>query len=155
MALLFLCRRPEGNPLDLNNLPDEYSRDGKQVLEDHTSSPGKLDRTYTITHTHTKISKEHVFCFYFPNSISQSLTVGRRISLFTGNKIEHCCDLLPTTWVYSLTMKQCSSNFFFFFHSWFLSLYASLFFFLLFFFKLKGSIMQSGKVDRRRKQNKG
>ncbi|BAT93767.1 zinc finger protein JAGGED-like isoform X1 [Vigna umbellata] len=40
MALLFLYRRPEGNPLDLNNLPDEYSRDGKQVLEDHTSSPG-------------------------------------------------------------------------------------------------------------------
>ncbi|XP_061339466.1 zinc finger protein JAGGED-like [Gastrolobium bilobum] len=31
--------RPEGNPLDLNNLPDEYSRDGKQVLED-SSSPG-------------------------------------------------------------------------------------------------------------------
>ncbi|KAG4394850.1 hypothetical protein GLYMA_20G116200v4 [Glycine max] len=30
--------RPERNPLDLNNLPDEYSRDGKQVLEDHTSS---------------------------------------------------------------------------------------------------------------------
>ncbi|KAK7357787.1 hypothetical protein VNO80_17083 [Phaseolus coccineus] len=40
MALLFLYRRPEGNPLDLNNLPDEYSRDGKQVLEDHTSSTG-------------------------------------------------------------------------------------------------------------------
>ncbi|RDX57918.1 hypothetical protein CR513_62807, partial [Mucuna pruriens] len=36
--------RPEGNPLDLNNLPDDYSRDGKQVLEDHTSSPGKLHR---------------------------------------------------------------------------------------------------------------
>ncbi|XP_020237656.1 zinc finger protein JAGGED [Cajanus cajan] len=32
--------RPEGNPLDLNNLPDDYSRDGKQVLEDHASSPG-------------------------------------------------------------------------------------------------------------------
>ncbi|KAK4263801.1 hypothetical protein QN277_029172 [Acacia crassicarpa] len=26
--------RPEENPLDLNNLPDDYSRDGKQVLED-------------------------------------------------------------------------------------------------------------------------
>ncbi|XP_004497087.1 zinc finger protein JAGGED [Cicer arietinum] len=31
--------RPEGNPLDLNNLPDEYTRDGKQVLED-ISPPG-------------------------------------------------------------------------------------------------------------------
>ncbi|XP_006589692.1 zinc finger protein JAGGED isoform X1 [Glycine max] len=40
MTLSFLYRRPERNPLDLNNLPDEYSRDGKQVLEDHTSSPG-------------------------------------------------------------------------------------------------------------------
>ena len=40
MTLLFLYRRPEGNPLDLNNLPDEYSRDGKQILED-SSSPGK------------------------------------------------------------------------------------------------------------------
>ncbi|PON95944.1 Zinc finger protein JAGGED-like [Trema orientale] len=29
------CRRPEENPLDLNNLPDDYlSRDGKQVFED-------------------------------------------------------------------------------------------------------------------------
>ncbi|XP_057426901.1 zinc finger protein JAGGED-like [Lotus japonicus] len=35
--------RPEGNPLDLNNLPDEYSRDGKQVLED-SSSPGCSSR---------------------------------------------------------------------------------------------------------------
>ncbi|KAF1879165.1 hypothetical protein Lal_00047837 [Lupinus albus] len=29
--------RPEGNPLDLNNFPDEYSRDGKQVLEESYS----------------------------------------------------------------------------------------------------------------------
>ncbi|KAI4313921.1 hypothetical protein L6164_026863 [Bauhinia variegata] len=35
----FFCRRPEGNPLDLNNLPDDYSRDhGKQALEDNSSS---------------------------------------------------------------------------------------------------------------------
>ncbi|KAK7280473.1 hypothetical protein RJT34_25537 [Clitoria ternatea] len=40
MTLLLLYRRPERNPLDLNNLPDEYSREGKQVLEDHNSSPG-------------------------------------------------------------------------------------------------------------------
>ncbi|QCE08620.1 hypothetical protein DEO72_LG9g3649 [Vigna unguiculata] len=45
MALLFLYRRPEGNPLDLNNLPDEFSRDGKQVLEDHTSSPERETET--------------------------------------------------------------------------------------------------------------
>jgi hypothetical protein len=40
---IFVCsffRRPQGNPLDLNNLPDDYSRDhGKQVLED-TDPPG-------------------------------------------------------------------------------------------------------------------
>ncbi|KAH7516525.1 hypothetical protein FEM48_Zijuj10G0144300 [Ziziphus jujuba var. spinosa] len=30
--------RSEGNPLDLNNLPDDYARDGKQVLEEGTSS---------------------------------------------------------------------------------------------------------------------
>ncbi|CAL0320800.1 unnamed protein product [Lupinus luteus] len=36
--LLQIKRRPEGNPLDLNNLPDEYSsRDGKQVLEESSS----------------------------------------------------------------------------------------------------------------------
>ncbi|XLR01881.1 hypothetical protein S83_068079 [Arachis hypogaea] len=36
----FLHRRPEGNPLDLNNLPDDYNRDhGKQLLQD-TFSPG-------------------------------------------------------------------------------------------------------------------
>ncbi|XP_043715665.1 zinc finger protein STAMENLESS 1 [Telopea speciosissima] len=29
--------RPERNPLDLNNLPEEYGRDGKQVLEDTSS----------------------------------------------------------------------------------------------------------------------
>ncbi|KAI7998163.1 Zinc finger protein JAGGED [Camellia lanceoleosa] len=32
--------RPEGNPLDLNNLPDDYSRDGKQVVEESSSSAG-------------------------------------------------------------------------------------------------------------------
>ncbi|KAK4263802.1 hypothetical protein QN277_029173 [Acacia crassicarpa] len=30
--------RPEENPLDLNNLPDDFHRDGKQVLEDISSS---------------------------------------------------------------------------------------------------------------------
>ncbi|TYH25595.1 hypothetical protein ES288_A03G181900v1 [Gossypium darwinii] len=30
-------RRPEKNPLDLNNLPDEYTRDGKQVFEEGSS----------------------------------------------------------------------------------------------------------------------
>ncbi|KAI4357813.1 hypothetical protein L6164_001737 [Bauhinia variegata] len=36
---LSLSLRPEGNPLDLNNLPDDYSRDhGKQALEDNSSS---------------------------------------------------------------------------------------------------------------------
>ncbi|CAI8605103.1 unnamed protein product [Vicia faba] len=35
-----IIMRPQGNPLDLNNLPDEYSRDhGKQLLED-TDPPG-------------------------------------------------------------------------------------------------------------------
>ncbi|KAM7484572.1 hypothetical protein LguiA_000581 [Lonicera macranthoides] len=37
------CRRPERNPLDLNNLPDDYTRDttyhhAKQILEDTSSS---------------------------------------------------------------------------------------------------------------------
>ncbi|KAF5958044.1 hypothetical protein HYC85_005269 [Camellia sinensis] len=32
--------RPEGNPLDLNYLPDDYSRDGKHVIEDSSSSAG-------------------------------------------------------------------------------------------------------------------
>ncbi|XP_061360648.1 zinc finger protein JAGGED-like [Gastrolobium bilobum] len=31
-------RRPEGNPLDLNNIPDEHSGDDKHVLEDSSSS---------------------------------------------------------------------------------------------------------------------
>ncbi|KAK9276103.1 hypothetical protein L1049_005634 [Liquidambar formosana] len=30
--------RPERNPLDLNNLPDDYTRDGKQAFEDSSSS---------------------------------------------------------------------------------------------------------------------
>ncbi|KAI5579735.1 hypothetical protein POPTR_008G121200v4 [Populus trichocarpa] len=30
--------RPENNPLDLNNLPEDYSRDGKQVLDEGSSS---------------------------------------------------------------------------------------------------------------------
>ncbi|XP_059658394.1 zinc finger protein JAGGED-like [Cornus florida] len=33
-------RRPERNPLDLNNLPEDCTRDGKQVLEDTSSSVG-------------------------------------------------------------------------------------------------------------------
>ncbi|KAK7269768.1 hypothetical protein RIF29_22503 [Crotalaria pallida] len=32
--------RPEDNPLDLNNLPEEFSRDGKQVLEESSSPSG-------------------------------------------------------------------------------------------------------------------
>ncbi|KAF7827813.1 zinc finger protein JAGGED-like [Senna tora] len=32
------CRRPEEIPLDLNNLPDDYSRDGKQVALHHEDS---------------------------------------------------------------------------------------------------------------------
>ncbi|KAJ7954103.1 Zinc finger protein JAGGED-related [Quillaja saponaria] len=32
--------REEENPLDLNNLPDEYSRDGKPVFEEGSSSSG-------------------------------------------------------------------------------------------------------------------
>ncbi|KAF5468570.1 hypothetical protein F2P56_012713, partial [Juglans regia] len=31
-------RRPEGNPLDLNNLPDDFRDHGKQVFEDSSSS---------------------------------------------------------------------------------------------------------------------
>ncbi|KAA3482878.1 zinc finger protein JAGGED-like [Gossypium australe] len=30
-------KRPEKNPLDLNNLPDDYTRDGKQVFEEGSS----------------------------------------------------------------------------------------------------------------------
>ncbi|KAK4423562.1 Zinc finger protein JAGGED [Sesamum alatum] len=32
--------RPEGNPLDLNNLPEDYTRDGFQASEDSSSSAG-------------------------------------------------------------------------------------------------------------------
>ncbi|KAK8561552.1 hypothetical protein V6N12_048618 [Hibiscus sabdariffa] len=32
------CWRPEKNPLDLNNLPDDYARDGKVVFEEGSSS---------------------------------------------------------------------------------------------------------------------
>ncbi|XP_065854642.1 zinc finger protein JAGGED-like [Euphorbia lathyris] len=32
--------RPERNPLDLNNLPDDYTRDAKQVFDDTSSSAG-------------------------------------------------------------------------------------------------------------------
>ncbi|XWS22498.1 hypothetical protein CRYUN_Cryun29cG0040800 [Craigia yunnanensis] len=34
----FFLWRPEKNPLDLNNLPDDYTRDGKQVFEEGSSS---------------------------------------------------------------------------------------------------------------------
>ncbi|KAL0424743.1 UNVERIFIED_CONTAM: Zinc finger protein JAGGED [Sesamum radiatum] len=34
----FQAWRPEENPLDLNNLPEDYTRDGKQVSEDSSSS---------------------------------------------------------------------------------------------------------------------
>ncbi|XP_011076732.1 zinc finger protein JAGGED-like isoform X2 [Sesamum indicum] len=36
----FQAWRPEENPLDLNNLPEDYTRDGKQVSEDSSSSAG-------------------------------------------------------------------------------------------------------------------
>ncbi|KAL0372625.1 UNVERIFIED_CONTAM: Zinc finger protein JAGGED [Sesamum calycinum] len=32
--------RPEGNPLDLNNFPEDYTRDGIQASEDSSSSAG-------------------------------------------------------------------------------------------------------------------
>ncbi|KNA09376.1 hypothetical protein SOVF_154130 [Spinacia oleracea] len=35
------CRRPEGSPLDLNHLPEDYTRDGKQVYEDTSTSGQK------------------------------------------------------------------------------------------------------------------
>ncbi|XP_022775550.1 zinc finger protein JAGGED-like [Durio zibethinus] len=34
----YFCRRPEKNPLDLNNLPDDYTRDGKQAFEEGSYS---------------------------------------------------------------------------------------------------------------------
>ncbi|XP_057962152.1 zinc finger protein JAGGED-like [Malania oleifera] len=34
------CWRPESNPLDLNNLPEDSARDGKQVFDDSASSSG-------------------------------------------------------------------------------------------------------------------
>ena len=32
------CRRPVGSPLDLNHLPEDFTRDGKQVYEDTSTS---------------------------------------------------------------------------------------------------------------------
>ncbi|MED6194498.1 hypothetical protein PIB30_029146 [Stylosanthes scabra] len=48
----FLHRRPEGNPLDLNNLPDDFTRDhshahGKQLLQDTFSTERE---TETLNH---------------------------------------------------------------------------------------------------------
>ncbi|XP_027362741.1 zinc finger protein JAGGED-like [Abrus precatorius] len=40
-----LSWRPEENPLDLNNLPDEYSRDGKQAFQDNSSSGGRKKKS--------------------------------------------------------------------------------------------------------------
>ncbi|KAJ6910636.1 hypothetical protein NC652_021328 [Populus alba x Populus x berolinensis] len=37
--------RPENNPLDLNNLPEDYSRDGKQVLDEGSSSGCKKKKS--------------------------------------------------------------------------------------------------------------
>lgn len=37
-------RRSEENPLDLNNLPEDYTKDGKQVLEDSSSYAGTCRR---------------------------------------------------------------------------------------------------------------
>lgn len=33
-------RSPERNPLDLNNLPEDFCRDGKQVIEGSSSFNG-------------------------------------------------------------------------------------------------------------------
>ncbi|KAG5240400.1 hypothetical protein OIU78_006955 [Salix suchowensis] len=37
--------RPENNPLDLNNLPEDYSRDGKQVIDEGSSSGYKKKKS--------------------------------------------------------------------------------------------------------------
>ncbi|PPD97475.1 hypothetical protein GOBAR_DD05493 [Gossypium barbadense] len=42
---VFLCRRPEKNPLDLNNLPDDYTRDGKLVFEEGSSSGSRKKKS--------------------------------------------------------------------------------------------------------------
>ncbi|KAL0463579.1 UNVERIFIED_CONTAM: Zinc finger protein JAGGED [Sesamum latifolium] len=41
----FQAWRPEENPLDLNNLPEDYTRDGKQVSEDSSSSAERETET--------------------------------------------------------------------------------------------------------------
>ncbi|KAL2559002.1 zinc finger protein JAGGED-like [Forsythia ovata] len=41
--------RSEGNPLDLNNLPEDYFKDGKQVLEDSSSSSGYRKKKSSTT----------------------------------------------------------------------------------------------------------
>ncbi|KAK8303657.1 hypothetical protein V6Z11_D04G165700 [Gossypium hirsutum] len=38
-------RRPEKNPLDLNNLPDDYTRDGKLVFEEGSSSGSRKKKS--------------------------------------------------------------------------------------------------------------
>ncbi|XVE75198.1 hypothetical protein DITRI_Ditri12bG0076400 [Diplodiscus trichospermus] len=40
-----LLWRPEKNPLDLNNLPDDYTRDGKQVFEEGCSSGSRKKKS--------------------------------------------------------------------------------------------------------------
>ncbi|CAI9768077.1 unnamed protein product [Fraxinus pennsylvanica] len=46
--LIFFClflscctMRSEGNPLDLNNLPEDYLKEGRQILDDSSSSSGR------------------------------------------------------------------------------------------------------------------
>jgi len=48
-TLLLLNRRPQNNPLDLNNFPDEYSRDGLQLFQDSSSS----GKPFLINHPST------------------------------------------------------------------------------------------------------
>lgn len=116
MTLSFLYRRPERNPLDLNNLPDEYSRDGKQVLEDHTSSPGKLhDHIYLSIYIYrsTLEYQRNTFFLYIFRILFHKHTPWEAFHFSQETKLNTARGLLPIPVVYSLTMKQCSPHFFF------------------------------------------
>ncbi|MFQ6666030.1 hypothetical protein Gotur_032549, partial [Gossypium turneri] len=44
-SMPILMKRPEKNPLDLNNLPDDYTRDGKLVFEEGSSSGSRKKKS--------------------------------------------------------------------------------------------------------------
>ncbi|KAL9325015.1 hypothetical protein ACSQ67_005660 [Phaseolus vulgaris] len=54
--------RPQNNPLDLNNFPDEYSRDGLQLFQDSSSSEGYRKKKNILKEDESEKVYECRFC---------------------------------------------------------------------------------------------